>query len=523
VSESPIDSRGSEAALAALRRLSMLVADGASAGEVFGAIAREAAVLLDAGTAVVWRNDGDGDGGPTRAGATVIASWGPRAEAYGPGTRWPADGLGGHVCAPIVVDGAQWGAMSVDGAGEALNARIADFTDLVAATFSTTARQETLTRLADEQAALRRVATLVARECEPAEVFAAVAEEVARLLDAGDAAMLRFESPDEATVVAISGSLRSTVPIGTPLPVAGMSVTAIVRDTGAPARIDDYDDGVSGLGEQMRQLGVRSAIGVPVVVDERLWGAMIVAQSEPGALPADTEARVAQFTSLISTALSNVQARADLAASRARIVHAADDERRRVVKELHDGAQQRLVHAVVQLKLALRAIEDGDAAGPAGSPAELVADALEQAERATQEIRELAHGMLPTVLTRGGLRSAVDALASQMSVAVVVDIVAGRLPAAVEATAYLVVSESLANVAKHARASRVDVLAVVDGDALRLTVRDDGAGGAAVVDGGGLVGLRDRLAAVDGRLAIGSPPGGGTEIVATIPMGGAPA
>jgi signal transduction histidine kinase len=206
--------------------------------------------------------------------------------------------------------------------------------------------------------------------------------------------------------------------------------------------------------------------------------------------------------------------RAELAASRARIVAAADEERRRVVRDLHDGAQQRLVHTVITLKLAVRALQNEQDAVPT-----LVTEALDHAERANTELRELAHGILPEALTRGGLRKGVDALASRAPVPVTNGVTVGRLPATVEATAYFVVAEALTNVAKHARASHADVTARIEDGTLAVHIRDDGMGGARP-DGSGLLGLADRLAALDGQLRVESPTDGGTLIAAAIPIGG---
>jgi signal transduction histidine kinase len=203
-----------------------------------------------------------------------------------------------------------------------------------------------------------------------------------------------------------------------------------------------------------------------------------------------------------------------LAASRARIVAAADEERRRVVRDLHDGAQQRLVHTTVTLKLAQRALQNEDENLPA-----LLTEALDNAEQATAELRELAHGILPPVLTQGGLRAGVDALASRMPVPVENGVSVGRLPAAVEATAYFVVAEALTNVAKHARARHAAVAARIEHGTLGVRVRDDGTGGARP-DGSGLLGLADRLAVLDGRLRVESPADGGTLVAADIPLPG---
>ena len=231
-------------------------------------------------------------------------------------------------------------------------------------------------------------------------------------------------------------------------------------------------------------------------------------------LPPASEAQLASFTELVATAIANAEAQRALAASRARIVAATDEERRRVVRDLHDGAQQRLVHTIITLKLARRALENRQDDAPA-----LLTEALDHAERATDELRELAHGILPEVLTRGGLRAGVDTLASRMTVPVEIDVSVGRLAAAVEATAYFLVSEALTNVAKHARAGHAEVTVRIEDGTLVVEVRDDGIGGARP-DGSGLLGLADRLAALDGQLRVESPTDGGTLISATIPIGG---
>jgi signal transduction histidine kinase len=227
---------------------------------------------------------------------------------------------------------------------------------------------------------------------------------------------------------------------------------------------------------------------------------------------ADAPSRIAKFTELVAAAIANIQVRSDLAASRARIVAAADEERRRVARDLHDGAQQRVVHTIVTLKLALRALEHE----PPGASL-LLEEALNHAETAIDELRALAHGILPSVLTHGGLEPGVRALASRMSIPVEIDVAADRLPGAVEATAYFIVAEALTNVVKHADAEHAWVTARTEPGSLQVEVRDDGIGGART-NGTGLVGLKDRLAALDGSLYVDSPSAGGTRIAASIPI-----
>jgi signal transduction histidine kinase len=249
------------------------------------------------------------------------------------------------------------------------------------------------------------------------------------------------------------------------------------------------------------------------VVEDRLWGVIAASTTSGAPFPEGAESRIAEFTELVATAIANAESRGELLASRARVLAAADEARRHVVRDLHDGAQQRLVHTIVTLKLALRAQHEDDGA----SAEALVAEGLEHAEWANAELRELAHGLHPSVLARGGLRAGVDALVSRTTVPVTADVSAGRLAPEIEANAYFVVAEALTNVAKHSEAHSAAVKVWVDDGALHLEVRDDGVGGADLA-GPGLVGLTDRLAALGGRLRVESPPNGGTLIAATLPV-----
>jgi signal transduction histidine kinase len=253
-------------------------------------------------------------------------------------------------------------------------------------------------------------------------------------------------------------------------------------------------------------------VTVPIAVNGHLWGAVSTGSLEPGDLPAGLESRLAEFAELLATSISNLQARDALAGSRARIATAADEERRRVVRDLHDGAQQRLVHTLITLKLARQALD-----GARDEVRGLLDEAIGQAEQVMGELRELAHGIMPAALTHGGLRPGIEALASRTPVPVAIDVSVDRLPTAIEATAYFVVAEALTNMAKHASAGHGEVVARMEEDTLRVEVRDDGVGGANPA-GSGLVGLADRLAVLDGRLKLDSPPGAGTRLTATIPL-----
>jgi len=202
--------------------------------------------------------------------------------------------------------------------------------------------------------------------------------------------------------------------------------------------------------------------------------------------------------------------------ARARIIAAADAERRRIERNLHDGAQQRLVALSITLGMAeSRLPSDPEAAVP------LIAQAREEAALAVKELRELASGIHPALLTERGLGPALEALAARSPVPTTVDGVPSfRLPAAVESTVYFVTAEALTNVAKYAAATTANVTLAVEHGRLLLLIRDDGAGGADPATGSGLRGLRDRVEALDGQLHIDSPPGLGTTLIAEIPIGG---
>jgi PAS domain S-box-containing protein len=375
--------------------------------------------------------------------------------------------------------------------------------------------RDELRLLAEEQAALRRVATLVAQGVSPTQIFAAVCEEAGRLLGADTTDLIRYEAGGTATIVAARGEERAALPVGLHVTLDGESVMALVLRTGRAARVDDYQEATGAMARRAHDVGVRSAVGAPIGVEGNVWGALVAAWTQERAMPADTERRMAGFTELVATAIANADSRTQLDASRARIIDAADEERRRVVRDLHDGAQQRLVHAVVTLKLARRALELGDEEAPS-----LVSGALDQAEQATAELRELAHGIHPAVLTHGGLPAAIDSVVSRLSLPVDVEVSPQRLPAAIEANAYFAVSEALTNVVKHSGAHSAEVRAHVQGGVLRIEVRDDGAGGADPGRGSGLVGLQDRVETLGGRIDIVSPSGGGTSLRIDIPVDG---
>jgi len=374
--------------------------------------------------------------------------------------------------------------------------------------------QAELAALAAEQAALRRVATLVAHGAPPPAIFAAVAKEIGELLPADLAVIGRYAG--DGAVTALAGWSRAGEPVhaGGAIGIGGRSVTALVFESGRPARLDSHDDTTAaGAGSAH---DVRSSVGAPVVVEGRLWGVMVVASTDERILPTHTEERLADFTELVATAIANAEAHAELTASRARVVATADETRRRIERDLHDGTQQRLVSATLQLRAAQAAV-------PPDLP-ELAEDLNGVAtglDGALEELREFARGIHPAILAEGGLAPALRALVRRSAVPVQLEPPpGGRLPERIEVAAYFVVSEALANAAKHARSSRVTVAVAQAGDVLRVRVEDDGVGGADLGRGSGIVGLKDRVEALGGRLTLRSEPGAGTSITVDLPLAG---
>jgi signal transduction histidine kinase len=375
--------------------------------------------------------------------------------------------------------------------------------------------RDELERIAAEQAAQRRVATLVASGAPQSRIFHAVAAETGPVLHAGRAAVCRYEADRSATVVGTWGEASSPgPPLGSRWPVAGNSNLGLILDTHAPARVTSYQ-GVQGeLSAWARQQGVRWSVGAPIMVEGATWGVALAFSGDPVPPPDDAEQRLLGFTELTAMAIANTESRVKLITSRARVVAAADEARRRIERDLHDGAQQRLITLALELRVAA-----AQAPPDQGWIADVWAHATKELADVTEDLRELSRGLHPVTLEKGGLRPALRALARRSGVRADVSVDIGeRLPERVEVAGYYVVSEALTNVAKHAGASVVRVEASVVDDALRLTVTDDGTGGADPAQGSGLIGLSDRVEALGGRIRLSSPPGGGTSIEATIPV-----
>ncbi|HEX4521794.1 MAG TPA: GAF domain-containing sensor histidine kinase [Gaiellaceae bacterium] len=367
-------------------------------------------------------------------------------------------------------------------------------------------------RLAAEQEALRRVATLVARDPPPDAVFQAVTEEVCRLLELRTAVLHRFEDSHTSTIVGKFGGPTGRFELGNSIRLEAGTALRVLQ-TGASAR-SNYS-ALTGRGAaELRALGFEAGVGVPISVAGETWGALVVALRAGETMPFETEKRLQGFAELVALAVASAQARDELAASRRRIVHAGDAERRRIERNLHDGAQQRLVALSVALRLARAKIRSDPE--EAERIVELASDELAQA---LQELRELAQGIHPAVLTDRGLAEALEVLAARAPLPVALDVdLPARLPEPVEAAAYYVVSEGLANVVKHAEAGSASVrVGRTDGSA-QVEVLDDGAGGADPGSGSGLWGLRDRVDALGGRIEIESAAGCGTRLLAELPL-----
>jgi signal transduction histidine kinase len=383
-------------------------------------------------------------------------------------------------------------------------------------------------RLAKEQAALRRVATLVARGVEPDEVFTAVAEEVALLVPSIQAAtMLRYEADGTATVMArcVLGHAREAidgvtnrrgidVQPGARLTLEGEDVASLVRRTGHPVRRDYPSKAAGPVEDLLREMRIRSLVAAPIEVDGRLWGVMVAEWRQPEALAAGIESRIAEFTGLLAVAVSNAQSRAELTASRARVVAASDETRRRIERDLHDGTQQRLVSLSLDLRAAEATVppEASELRARLGKTAEGLAGAVE-------DLQEISRGIHPAILSRGGLGAAIRGLARRSALPVELELgPMERLPPPVETATYYVVAEALANATKHAGASVAQVSLELRDGSLHGSIRDDGVGGADPSRGSGLLGLIDRVEALGGTIAVTSPPGKGTSMVLELPV-----
>jgi signal transduction histidine kinase len=527
----------------ALRRVATLIAQSAPPSAVFEAVTREVGTLCGADLARMERYEPDGT-------VTGVAAWSRVPARLVVGTRFALDGssiardvrrTGGpvrlesfagetgaiareahevgirsSVGCPVTVAGQLWGVIAASTNRDEpfptnTESQIARFTELVATAVESAEAREELRRIAEAQAALRRVATLVARGVEPAAVFEAVTNEIHALFHADATALIRFESNGEATFLGGRGWSLPRLPGTRFQPPPGFALASL-RETGLVTRYGIDDATSITLLEEMRQEGVRYAVDAPIAVEGLVWGAINV-WSRRGPFPLDIEQRIVDFTELIATAIANADVRSKLTQSRARIVATADATRRRIERDLHDGAQQQLVSLALELRLAQESVP---AELPAlGNSVGRVADELAAVQ---EELREISRGIHPSILSEGGLGPAVRTLARRSLVPVELDIRTGsRYPASVEVAAYYVVSEALTNTAKHANGSHADVVLWEADGTLRLRVSDDGVGGAQPQDGTGLTGLHDRVEALGGSIEVTSPVGHGTVLDVSLP------
>jgi signal transduction histidine kinase/putative methionine-R-sulfoxide reductase with GAF domain len=537
---------------AALRRVATLVAEGTALENVLAAVCEEAGRLLEVPAITLERYDPDNF-------IIMLASWGETGAwedvGFRVGSRWPLDErklartvletgrpvvitdyaeLPNAIPAlsraaprlaiasvPISVDGEIWGMISA-ATSDASTARLPDdtasrltrFTGLIAIALSSAHARAELRGLAEEQAALRRIATLVADGAEAKTVFDAICTEAGQLVGASSTNLAQFT--EDGSYVALAGwSLRSVhIPPGTRLPLGPDSLSAIVARTGAPARLDSYEGLTSELAALVRSRGIRSSVAAPILIEGRLWGAVIASKDTPEPFPAGAEERVARFAELAATAISNATARSELIASRARIVAAGDEARRRIERNLHDGIQQRLITLSLDLELARETIPPEFSDADAG-----LSRLSRELEEVLEDLRQLSRGLHPSLLSRAGLGPALAALARTSPIPVTLETnVAERLPQPVEIGIYYVVAEALTNAAKYSRADEIRVSVSRHGKTLGARIEDDGIGGADASGGSGLTGLMDRVAALGGSFAIDSRPGQGTQITVALLM-----
>jgi signal transduction histidine kinase len=538
---------------AALRRVATLVARAPASEQFFSAVAREVASVLGVPGVIVTHYEADGTvvtlgeafdsdlAGADRfffVGSRTLLDPGSLAAqvfethrtariddfttlAGTIGDHARAAGFGCGCAGPIMVNGELWGKMCVfSPTGTVLPVgtedRLHAFIELVATAIANyesradlAASEARARELASEQAALRRVATLVAQGASPDELFSAVAKEAAGIIDLPVVGIHRYDPDGTVTTVGIAGETSLTT--GTRLQVTDGGLARRILSTNGPSRIDDYTSVPrDAVWEDLRL----PMVGVPIVVEGSIWGFMVAVSAKAGrSIPAGTEERLARFTELVATAVSNATTRTELLASRARVVSAADESRRRLERDLHDGIQQWLVALTLRVREAagLPAADEPVMQELAGLADDLVA--------VIDELREISRGIHPAILSESGLDAALAVLARRSAIRVDLDVsFQGRYDPTLEATVYYVAAESITNAVKHAQASIVTVRGGRRGGAIELEITDDGVGGADPHRGTGLIGLKDRVDALAGTISFASPPGVGTTIRVKLPV-----
>jgi signal transduction histidine kinase len=525
---------------AALRRVAMLVAGASDPSTVFDVVTREASELLDLPVLTLMRFEPDGTVTVMAAVSNDAFGVGANITLDGPSviatileTGRPAridsyDGVPGGVAArlrsvgakagygvPITVHGKLWGTMAAVHTAETLpddaEERLANFTELIAAAISNAQARDDLSRLVAEQTSLRRVATLVARGDTGEGFLSVVAEEVQELFDVPDVAIVRYEQ--RGVVVVGAAGENPFIPLEGRWPLDGPSVCALVLDSGRPARIDGYRDLDGAVAEIAQKAGFRSVAGAPIVADDRVWGAIVVVSSTDP-LPDRAEVRVAEFTELVATAISNATTHAELIASRARIVTASDEARRRIERDLHDGIQQRLIALALDVQTIRAGVSE-----ERSTQHERLERLEKDLESVFEEVREISQGLHPALLARRGLRPSLQALARRSPIPVELHVGGPRSPEPIEVATYYAVSEMLTNAIKHSQASLITIELESTEETVRAAVQDDGIGGAVVGDGTGLSGLVDRIDALGGTLALRSTTAAGTRVEIELPSG----
>jgi signal transduction histidine kinase len=533
---------------AALKRVATLVARDAAPQEVFDAVCTETGELMNATGVNLAHFTSDGLN-------ITMSGWSMRGSHVPTDTRLPLEGetinvivqrtgqparVAGYdevegelaellrqlgvtyeIGAPVIVEDGIWGALiagwdTSEAPPRGLEHRLANFAELAATAIANAKARSDRDQLAREQAALRRVATLVAHRADPGHIFAAVAEEVGRVLNADVTDLWQYDENGVTYQASWSGGEQIAFPSHASLD--GASASRIVWETGRPARIDDYEAVLAAHGGPIAAHatanGIRSVIACPVTIDGALWGVMSASTLDSDPLPAGAESTMASFTELVATAISNAATHAKLVASRARIVAASDEARRRIERNLHDGTQQQLV----SLALRLREIQSRLPETLSGESEDLEG-AVASIETILEEVRVISQGLHPPLLARAGLIPAVRSLARRSPVPVRLQFnLDGRFTTPIEAAIYYAISEAITNAAKHSAASELTVALTSGQNGLRVRVSDDGIGGARPASGSGLIGLTDRVEALGGQIAIDSPVGRGTTISIHLPV-----
>ncbi|GAA1319394.1 sensor histidine kinase [Pseudonocardia xinjiangensis] len=530
---------------AALRRVATLVAHSTPALEVFEAVTREVGLLCGADLARLERYEEDGS-------VTGVAAWSRVPVRLAVGTRFALEGLsvaaqvrltGGpvrvdgfegasgpiaeealdlkirwSVGCPIVVAGHLWGVIAASSRNDVpfpvnTEAQLADFTELVATTIENAQGRAEISQLLENQAALRRLATLVARNTPAAEVVSAVASEVGSVIGATATVIVRLDADGLFTVAARAGERRDLMGAGSRWTIEPPHVVATAVATGRPALFEGYGRLSGRLADELRQLDIHAALAIPIMVGERTWGALCIA-SRDIRFPTGTEQRMEAFTELVSIAIADAESAAELAASRARIVTASDEARRQIERDLHDGAQQRLVTLGLELSILQSSLHPS-----LGEVRSGIVRISEELSEVIDELREMSRGIHPAILSEGGLSPALRALARRSTIPVELDVrTQARFREPVEVAAYYVVSEALTNMTKYADASYATVVMEERYGTMRLSVQDDGVGGADPARGSGLVGIRDRVEALGGSFEVNSPIEEGTLIQVCLPI-----